>query len=409
MYNVGAFFRTADAARHRKAVPVRHHRRGRRSGRSRRRRSGAEETVPWEHAWDAGAAARHAARARVRDRGRRDHASTRSICSTGRRAFRSASSSGTRWTASGRRSRRCATRTCAFPMLGAKHSLNVATAGGVVHLRTIAQVPGAGCGVTHEDVPDPLPRLRMNLDFMPSPVARSIPGCSSATRTSSPTPCWSFRRCWWSACRCFDGEQTDLDLRAALVRVTGRLDVAETRAASDRDAQQRGVPGRRDFRARCSRSGAASSRRARSANRRMRVRRIPRSPTSCARPWRSTWPARRRADADGDLVGIAAPHVSPEGGWQSYRAAYGMLRPGAPGPHLRDSGDVALRRAGEVRADAQERSARRWATRVADRRLVDWLAARGGQARRDGGLLPLLRAHGGVSGDLPAARARART
>jgi AmmeMemoRadiSam system protein B len=29
----------------------------------------------------------------------------------------------------------------------------------------------------------------------------------------------------------------------------------------------------------------------------------------------------------GDLIGIAAPHVSPEGGWQSYRAAYAALRP----------------------------------------------------------------------------------
>jgi MEMO1 family protein len=29
----------------------------------------------------------------------------------------------------------------------------------------------------------------------------------------------------------------------------------------------------------------------------------------------------------GGLVGIAAPHVSPEGGWQSYRAAYAALRP----------------------------------------------------------------------------------
>jgi len=36
--------------------------------------------------------------------------------------------------------------------------------------------------------------------------------------------------------------------------------------------------------------------------------------------------AAKTAQADG-LVGIAAPHVSPEGGWQSYRAAYGMMSP----------------------------------------------------------------------------------
>ena len=32
------------------------------------------------------------------------------------------------------------------------------------------------------------------------------------------------------------------------------------------------------------------------------------------------------AASDG-LFAIAAPHVSPEGGWQSYREAYRMLRP----------------------------------------------------------------------------------
>jgi MEMO1 family protein len=31
---------------------------------------------------------------------------------------------------------------------------------------------------------------------------------------------------------------------------------------------------------------------------------------------------------DGDLVGIAVPHVSPEGGWRSYGAAYSALSPG---------------------------------------------------------------------------------
>ena len=50
---------------------------------------------------------------------------------------------------------------------------------------------------------------------------------------------------------------------------------------------------------------------------------------SCARRWRGTWTARRQPSPDGNLFGIAAPHVSPEGGWESYRAAYGVLRPGA--------------------------------------------------------------------------------
>lgn len=43
------------------------------------------------------------------------------------------------------------------------------------------------------------------------------------------------------------------------------------------------------------------------------------------------------AGCDGSLVAIAAPHVSPEGGWQSYRAAYGLL-----GPEYRDRVFVIL-------------------------------------------------------------------
>jgi len=38
-------------------------------------------------------------------------------------------------------------------------------------------------------------------------------------------------------------------------------------------------------------------------------------------------PAAPGGPAGGRLMGIAAPHVSPEGGWQSYRAAYAALSP----------------------------------------------------------------------------------
>src|SRR3954452_24824845 len=68
-----------------------------------------------------------------------------------------------------------------------------------------------------------LPRLRMNLDFMPSPV-EGHPGLlirdsyrySDATLIIPPVliQCLQY----------FDGEQTELDLRAELVRLTGELD-----------------------------------------------------------------------------------------------------------------------------------------------------------------------------------------
>ena len=56
-----------------------------------------------------------------------------------------------------------------IPMLGTKHSLNVATAGGVVIYELLRKY--RACWAYDRSVPDPLPRLRMNLDFMPSPVA----------------------------------------------------------------------------------------------------------------------------------------------------------------------------------------------------------------------------------------------
>jgi hypothetical protein len=71
----------------------------------------------------------------------------------------------------------------------------------------------------------PLPRLRMNLDFMPSPVEdhpglliRDSYGYSDKVLIIPPplVQCLA----------CFDGEQTELDLRALLVRMTGELDVS---------------------------------------------------------------------------------------------------------------------------------------------------------------------------------------
>ena len=41
-------------------------------------------------------------------------------------------------------------------------------------------------------------------------------------------------------------------------------------------------------------------------------------------------------------MGIAAPHVSPQGGWQSYRAAYKELTPDFSGPHLRRARNLPL-------------------------------------------------------------------
>ncbi len=77
-----------------------------------------------------------------------------------------------------------------IPMLGTKHSLNVATAGGVVMYELLRKYRElAEPSAYHRDLSQPLPRLRMNLDFMPSPVAGPSGAVHPRSRTVSPTPC----------------------------------------------------------------------------------------------------------------------------------------------------------------------------------------------------------------------------
>src|SRR5258708_30093331 len=83
------------------------------------------------------------------------------------------------------------------------------------------------------------------------------------------------------------------------------------------------------------------------------------------------------AEGNGDLFAIAAPHVSPAGGWQSYRAAYGMLR-----PEHKDRTFVILATShyGEPEKFGLTRKAFRTPLGDAqpDTAMVDWLARRGG-------------------------------
>jgi AmmeMemoRadiSam system protein B len=82
---------------------------------------------------------------------------------------------------------------------------------------------------------------------------------------------------------------------------------------------------------------------------------------------------------DGNLVGIAAPHVSPEGGWESYRAAYGALR-----PEHRDRTFVILATSHYGEPQRFGLTRKNFSTplgeAVSDHRLVNWLAERGGPA-----------------------------
>lgn len=181
--------------------------------------------------------------------------------------------------------------------------------------------------------------------------------------------------------RCFDGEHNELDLREALVRVTGELDVThlhqhliETLSAAgfleDETFAAMEQARKREFAEAAIREPAhAGSAYPEDAGE--------------MRGQMTEWMSGPQTDAgaDGNLIGIAAPHVSPVGGWQSYRDAYRMI-----GQEHRDKTFVILATShyGEPETFGLTRKAFRTplGDTVTDTALVDWLAARGGEGVR---------------------------
>ena len=170
-----------------------------------------------------------------------------------------------------------------------------------------------------------LPRLRHTLDFMPSPF-EDKPGLmirdpfqfSDATLIVPPAliECLSF----------FDGEQSSLDLRAHLVRVTGDLSAGEMETNLTQALSQAGFLEDDAFHQ--LRTNAENE--FADAPLRYAVHAgggYPQEPAELrttlndylknARPAKTTKPA----------LAIAAPHVSPFGGIDAYRAAYSTLTP----------------------------------------------------------------------------------
>ena len=124
---------------------------------------------------------------------------------------------------------------------------------------------------------------------------------------------------------CFDGVQTSLDLRQMLFQITGDLQVGPieeqlTKALSssgflEDDAYLRLKDEKhREFAAASVREPAHAD----SA--------YPNEPVEL-REVMDEWMGDGRETAPGNLIGIAAPHVSPSGGYESYRAAYRLLKP----------------------------------------------------------------------------------
>jgi AmmeMemoRadiSam system protein B len=214
----------------------------------------------------------------------------------------------------------------------------------------------------------------MNLDFMPSPSPEH-PGLFirdpfrfSDAMLVIPPPLVE-------CLQCFDGAQTELDLRAALVRITGDLEVGElgqhlidtlSRAGFLEDAESARMQEarKREFAAASVREPAHAG----SA--------YPAEASEVRGVMEEYLKGVEAPPADG-LFAIAAPHVSPVGGWQSYRAAYGMLRPEHKN---RTFVILATSHYGEPDRFGLTRKAFRTPLGDAqpDTALVDWLAARGG-------------------------------
>ena len=179
----------------------------------------------------------------------------------------------------------------------------------------------------------------------------------------------------------FDGRQTELDLRAELVRITGDLQVTAIERNLIETLSNAGFLEDENFA------------RMRDERRRAFAEQPVRDPAHAG----SAYPAetealkqtlaeymqgeasREAAQADGDLLAIAAPHVSPQGGWQSYRAAYSMLR-----PEHRDRTFVILATSHYGEPEKFGLTRKKFATPLGEAEtdvpLVDWLATHGGPA-----------------------------
>jgi len=180
----------------------------------------------------------------------------------------------------------------------------------------------------------PLPRLRGDLDIMPSP-SRAQPGLiirdpfrfSEVTLLIPPV----LARCLG----CFDGEHDEGDLNAMLARLSGQVAVSEPARRliaslheagfleDDRFAELRGAR-EREFAALAERASAHAGSGYPSESASL-TDTLDGYFNGDGKTARAGGKGKSRAAAESGLLGIAAPHVSPEGGSTSYAAAYRAL------------------------------------------------------------------------------------
>ena len=220
----------------------------------------------------------------------------------------------------------------------------------------------------------------MSLDFMPSPSPEN-PGLFIRDPYRYSDAMLIIPPVLVGCLECFDGRHTDLDLREALVRLTCDLNVGQIEEHLIQTLSTAGFLEDENFK----------------HIQQERQREFAESPVREPAHAGSAYPAEPAAlqetmvrylggaaspapAADG-LFAIAAPHVSPEGGWQSYRAAYSLL-----GPEHRERTFVILATSHYGEPETFGLTRKPFVTPLGqaetDQRLVNWLAEHGGDAVR---------------------------
>jgi AmmeMemoRadiSam system protein B len=178
---------------------------------------------------------------------------------------------------------------------------------------------------------EPLPRLRRELDIMPSPLAEQ-PGVLIRDPFQYSDAIIIVPPVLAQGLMLFDGQHTDLDLQALLTQATGDLSAGQASRDLTEALSQSGFLDSEEFhemRDRKQRQFAEAPQR-----RPAHAGSAYPSQAAALSEKLSSYGSDSHAGPDAaaagqdSLVAIAAPHVSPEGGYTSYAAAYRRLNPG---------------------------------------------------------------------------------
>ncbi len=183
-----------------------------------------------------------------------------------------------------------------------------------------------------------LPRLRRGLDMFPSPVAER-PGLVLRDPFRYSDEMLIIPPLLAAGLSYFDGESTVLDVQAYLTRLVGQLVPSEIIESLTEVMQRNGFLETEEF---------ERLRRKRHAEFAAAPARLPvhagsgyPDQTAELRAQLDDYLKNDLSPAADPIIGLAAPHVSPFGGWQSYAAAYGRLS-GAAKNHAADKTVVVL-------------------------------------------------------------------